>query len=556
MYRTLITIVVVAFLPSIALAQEDAQDIRLVVQVTVDGLRADLLQRYQDSFSHGGFHRFMERGVWYTNAHHMHANTETIVGHATLATGAHPSEHGMIGNAWLDRVTGHLGYGIEDSEHPLLPVPGFGGKGQQIDPSQAIAQAGGRSPRNLLATTFGDELFKTNNGRSKILGISGKDRSAVAMAGHFGDAFWFSTSTGAFETSEYYFNSYPDWVTEWNSQRPADVAIGTLWELSTPKESYLLAENDDRPYEVDLKGFGRVFPHRYGTPEDGLYYTQVLLTPLGDELTARFAETAVHAEGLGQDAFTDYLSVSFSAVDAVNHLFGPSSLENEEIMRRLDQTLEQFFAFLDQEIGAEHILYVLSADHGMPEMPEFMAEMGLSTARNYNGALKDALNANLAAEFGIQDAILQFFRPYIYLDRQAIAAAGLDKRAIERSIVDDLESRDGIAIAMPRNPFPEQIGDFLEGPIRRNFHPQRSGDIYVAQAPYSFLFEAGAVAVMHGSPWRYDTHVPIMFSGPGIEPQVVSRQVSTVDVAITLSNLLGTTIPSSAAGQILDEVVR
>ncbi|MGI9367407.1 MAG: alkaline phosphatase family protein, partial [Ruegeria sp.] len=523
---------------------------------TVDGLRGDLLHRYAPSFGPDGFRRLMDGGVWYTNAHHIHANTETIVGHATLATGANPSEHGMVGNSWFNRTDGRLGYNIEDPEVAILPVPGFEGQGEQLDPTQAAAGTTGRSPRNLLATTFSDELFKSNNGRSKVVSASGKDRSAVAMAGHVGKAFWISVETGAFETSTYYYDTYPDWVIDWNNQRPLDAAIGMQWVLEDPVESYLLAENDDRPYETDLKGFGRTFPHTYGDPSDGLYYTQVLLSPLGDKVTASFGKAAVVGEALGQDDDVDYLSLSFSGVDATNHFFGPSSLENEEMLRQLDRTLADLFAFLDQEVGSEHVLILLSADHGMPEMPEHMSDQGHDTSRNGHTALAEELNSAISAAFGVDGAVKAFFRPYIYLDHEAIQAADVDQRAIERLIVDYLSDQAGIAMAMPREPFPEQKGDFLEAPIRRNFHPDRSGDIYVVQSPYSFLLDPGPIAVMHGSPWRYDTHVPIMFSGPGIAPHRVSRQVATVDVAVTLSQLFGTTIPSGASGKPLSEVAR
>lgn len=532
-----------------------ANEVRLVVQITVDGLRGDLLSRYQSSFGAGGFRRLMEGGIWYADAHHDHANTETVVGHATLATGAYPSEHGMVGNAWFNREDGRLGYNIEDPNYALLPVPGFGGDGVQVDPTQAAAETTGRSPANLLVTTFSDELFKSNAGRSRVIGISGKDRSAVTMAGHAGKAFWMSVATGAFETSSYYYDTYPRWVIDWNAAKPADALINKVWDLSDPRESYLLADNDDRPYETDLQGFGRTFPHAYGSPDDGLYYTQVLLSPLGDQLTASFGKAAVLGEGLGQDAVLDFLGISFSGVDATNHFFGPSSLENEEMVRALDSTLADFFAFLDKEVGAEHVLYVLSADHGMPEMPEYMADLGMTTTRNGHTALADELNAQIAREHGVETAIKAFFRPYIYLDQEAIAAAGVEPRKVERLIVDRLAVQPGISMAMPSTPFPEQIGDYLQEPIRRNFHPARSGDIYVVQSPYSFLLDPGAIAVMHGSPWRYDTHVPILFAGPGIVPQKVARRVSTVDVAVTLAHLFGTTQPSGASGMVLPEVV-
>ena len=546
-----------AFLSSVGGAiAADAPATRLIVQITVDGLRGDLLSRYGRSFGPDGFRRLTEAGLWYTDAHHLHANTETIVGHATLATGAHPSEHGMVGNSWYNRADGRLGYNIEDPEHAVLPVPGFDGEGEQLDPTQAAAQTTGRSPANILASTFGDELIKSNNGRSKVISASGKDRSAVAMAGHAGKAFWMSVATGAYETSTFYYEDYPDWVTEWNADRPADAAVATKWNLTDPLDSYLLAANDDRSYETDLKGFGRTFPHPYGDPDDGLYYTQVVLSPLGDQLTASFGKAAVLGEDLGKDDAVDYLSLSFSGVDATNHFFGPSSLENEEMVRMLDRTLADLFAFLDQEVGRDHVLYVLSADHGMPEMPEYMAGHGHDTSRNGHTALAEELNAEIAAAFGFEGAIKAFFRPYIYLDHEAIAAAGGDRRAIERLIVDSLSARPGIAMAMPREPFPEQRGDFLERPIRRNFHPERSGDIYVVQSPYSFLLDPGAISVMHGSPWRYDTHVPILFAGPGIEASRVSRQVATVDVAVTLSEIFGTTMPSGASGRVLSEVLR
>lgn len=538
------------------LVQSAQAETRLIVQITVDGLRGDLLSRYQPSFSENGFMRLISNGVWYTDAHHDHANTETIVGHATLATGAHPSEHGMIGNAWFDTADGRLVYNIEDANYPLLPLEGFDQEGDQVDATQAAAQSNGRSPLNILASTFGDELVKSNNGMSKVISVSGKDRSSVSMAGKAGKAFWMSTDTGAYQTSAYYYDAYPEWVAEWNARRPADALVGQQWALHADTDSYLLAANDDRDYEADLKGFGVTFPHTYGVPEDGLYYTQLLLSPLGDTLTAEFGKAAVKAEALGQDAFPDYLSLSFSGVDATNHFFGPSSLESEEMVRTLDLTLADLFAFLDAEVGPDHVLYVLSADHGMPEMPEFMASFGHQTVRSGHTAIMFDLNAEIEETLGVTNAIKAFFRPYIYYDRDAIAASAVDPRDIDRLIVRAMSDREGIAIALPKIPLTEQRGDFVEAPIRNNFHPARSGDVYVVQSPYSFLLDPGAVAVMHGSPWRYDTHVPVIFSGKDITPRKVDRRISTTDVAVTLADLFGATQPSGAAGRVLTEVSR
>jgi hypothetical protein len=189
-----------------------APEVRLVLRITIDGLRADLINRYKSGFGKGGFRFFMEKGAYYTNAHYQHANTETIVGHATLATGAFPSRHGMIGNVWFDREAGELAYNIEDPDHPIIPTRDHESKGAQVDPAQKKSRTQGRSPAVILAPAFGDGLAAYYGGRSKVFGVLGKDRSAVSMAGHAGKAFWFSTNTGDFVTSTYYYNTYPDWV--------------------------------------------------------------------------------------------------------------------------------------------------------------------------------------------------------------------------------------------------------------------------------------------------------------------------------------------------------
>jgi predicted AlkP superfamily pyrophosphatase or phosphodiesterase len=222
-----------ALLPCLAAAPATAADadIRLVLQITVDGLRGDLLERYRAGFRDGGFNALMEQGVVFSNAHFQHANTETIVGHATLATGASPSLHGMVGNVWFDRDAGELAYNIEDPDSPLLPSRGDAAEGAQVDPAQKRSRTQGRSPRVLLAPTIGDTLAAYHGGRSKVFGVAGKDRSAVAMAGKagkVGKAFWFSTNTGDFVTSRYY---YADWFLF--EKGPIKVMQGSPWRYDT-----------------------------------------------------------------------------------------------------------------------------------------------------------------------------------------------------------------------------------------------------------------------------------------------------------------------------------
>jgi len=532
---------------------ETKQDLRFVLQITIDGLRADLINRYANGFSKGGFRLLTEKGTYYTNAHYQFANTETIVGHATLATGTFPSQHGMVGNVWFDRDAGELAYNIEDPDHPIIPTRKNESKGAQVDPAQKKSRTQGRSPAVLLAPTIGDGLAAYFGGRSKIFGVSGKDRSAVSMAGHAGKAFWFSTNTGDFVTSTYYYDTYPDWVVKWNDLRQAEGYAGKSWALLNDPSTYLLADQDDRPYEADLKGYGRVFPHPFGQADDKLLYTRILISPIGDQLTLDFCKSLITHEQLGQDEIPDYLSISFSGVDAVNHFFGPSSLENEDVVVQLDRTLEDLFSFIDKSIGLMRTLVVFSADHGMADMPEYMTGLGYKAGRLDPDQIVSTAN-RVGQKYGIDEVVRFFYRPYLYLNDEKIAAAKLDRIKVEHAIADALTDFDGIALAVASSQLTVQQSNPLISKVRNNHHVSRSGDIYIIQEPYWFLFDKGPVAAMHGSPWRYDTHVPVVFMGPTIKPNTVYRLVHPVDVAPTIAALLGMTPPGSAQGSLLEEV--
>jgi len=534
---------------------QSRQDIRLVLQITVDGLRADLLNRYQASFGKDGFQYLLRQGTVYTNAQYQHANTETIVGHTTLATGAFPSQHGMIGNVWFDREAGELAYNIEDADAPLLPTRKQSSTGEQVDPAQKLARTQGRSPAVILVPTLGDGLAAYYGGRSKIFAVSGKDRSAVAMAGQTGKAFWFSTDNGDFITSRWYYDAYPEWASRWNGQRKAEEYAGTEWARSSDKSTYLLAGQDDRPYEADLKGYGRTFPHRFGEAGSKLLYTQLIVSPVGDLLELDFSKALISNEQLGQDVVPDYLSISFSSVDATNHFFGPSSLENEEVIRQLDRTLADLFKFIDKTVGLEHTLIVLSADHGMADMPEYMTELGYVAGRLVPEEIVAAAN-QAGQQFGVDEVVRFFFRPYLYLNDEKIAAAKLDQLEVEQAIANALTDFDGINLAVATSRLSEQGTDPLLDQVRNNQHTTRSGDIYIIQEPYWFLFDEGPIASMHGSPWRYDTHVPIIISGPDIDAQTIHRLVHPVDVAPTIAALLGMTPPAAASGTLLKEALK
>ena len=535
---------------------------RLILQITVDQLRGDLPTRYLDKMGKGGFRYLLSEGVVYENAHHAHSNTETIVGHATLATGAYPADHGLIGNTWFDRESGEMTYNIEDSRYPLLTAGADVDKATEIDPTQRVARSDGRSPASMLVSTFSDELAIHTANKAKIFGVSVKDRGAVSMAGHAGKAFWFSKANGEFVTSAFYYDEYPQWVNSFNATQPAQRYANQSWELMLEPAAYTHADADDQPWETSLGDYGRVFPHPYG-PGDGKYFTtQLTVSPAGDELTLDFAKQLIDNEAIGADAVTDYLSVSFSSTDYVGHLFGPSSLEAEDNLLRLDRTLAELLAYVDDKVGLKNTLVVLSADHGGPEVPPLLNEYGIEAGYVEPDTWDKAAGIeNLKEKFGIGGELIQtFFPPYIYLNRKLIQEKGLDQAEVEMAVAREMMKFEGVSLALSSTALMNgQVADTDINRLILNSHnPRRSGDVFVVFQPNWFIndFDGLTVATTHGSPWRYDTYVPVIFAGPGLKSQRVYREIATVDIASTLSELIGTNRPSGARGQVLPEVMK
>lgn len=536
---------------------------KLVLQISVDALRGDLINRYDAVLGDGGFRYLKNQGIYYGNAHYLHANTETIVGHVSLATGTVPAVHGMVGNVWYDRQLNRLVYNIEDERYRLLTAGADVDDNAEIDPTQKTAKVEGRSPDNILSSTLSDEMAVHYAGKSKIFSVSVKDRGAVSLAGHAGKAFWFSKAGGGFVTSNYYYDTYPDWVNSWNEKKPAFAYAGKSWELLHKQSSYVFGDSDDKEYETDFPGFGRTFPHPYGSGEDKYFTTRLTLSPAGDELTLDFAKTLLVSEQLGKDEIPDYLAVSFSSTDYVGHIFGPSSLESEDNLAHLDRTLAELFRFIDTEVGLAETLIVLSADHGQPEVPGFLHELDINKAHYFDTEKIDKQPAIkvLKKKFGIAGELIQSYsQPYLYLDNELIKDKGLDQAVVEQAIVEELMKFEGVAMAVSSSAL--RSGDLpdtnLIQAILHNFHPQRSGDIYLVFEPNVFIndFDGLTVAGTHGSPWSYDTFVPVMFGGNGLSAASISRAVTPYDIAPTIAAYLGIKKPSGAIGNPLVEVLQ
>ncbi|MGL1958206.1 MAG: alkaline phosphatase family protein [Colwellia sp.] len=534
---------------------------KLIVQITVDALRGDLPTRYMKNMGKGGFRYLLNEGVYYSNAHYQHANTETIVGHVSLATGAPPSVHGMVGNVWYDRALNRQVYNIEDPNYHLL---GDGGVDQktELDATQKVAQGDGRSPIPFLSSTFSDELASAYQGKSKIFAVSVKDRGAVSFAGQFGKAYWFSKASKKFVTSSYYYQQYPTWVEDWNKLKLADKYHNDAWQLMFNKSQYIFGNEGDVSYKTDIANYGRSFPHAFGSSNDPYYSTKLTLSPVGDELTLEFARTLIEKEQLGQDDVPDYLSLSFSSNDYIIHIFGPSSIEAEDNLLRLDRTLANLFSYLDKKVGLENTLIVLSADHGASEAPEYLTNIGAIKPKYFDiNKLKDkALYSRLKKKFGLgKELFKNFSHPYIYLDHTVIKDKKLDLYKVQQAVANELVAIEGIEQAI--NSIDIEKGSIADTRVaelvKNNHYSSRSGDIYLVFSPNIFIndFDGLAVTSTHGSPWRYDTHVPVIFAGASIKKNKIVREVTPYDIAPTLSNYLGITQPSGTTGNVLFELI-
>lgn len=534
---------------------------KLILQITVDQLRGDMPTAYLEKMGKGGFRYLLDEGIVYKDAHHNHANTETIVGHATLATGALPAVHGMIGNVWFDDKLQRLVYNVEDADYPLLSANAGVNQKTEIDPTQRTAKSSGRSPNNIQVSTFSDELKIASNGKAKVFAVSVKDRGAISMAGHMGKAFWFSKKSGEFVTSEYYYDKYPEWVSKWNEAKPTKKYHQKTWQLSQAQTKYVFAKQDDQAWETKFPGFGRTFPHQYGDMANAYFNTFLTLSPAGDELTLDFAKAVVNNEQLGQDEVTDYLSVSFSSTDYVSHIFGPSSLEAEDNMLRLDSTLAKLLTFIDKKVGLENTLIVLAADHGAAEVPAYLSSLGMKTKvvapKEWDKA--PSMKA-LKKQFGFDKTLIKsYFHPYIYLDRDLIAKRKLSLEQVQKAVAMEVSKFDGVALAVTSSDI--ETGntpqDYLHTLVVNNHSQNRSGDVYVVLEAHRFVadMEGLTVAATHGSPWGYDTFVPLIFAGFGIDDDTVYDRVSTTDIAVTLSAILGIKAPSGAQGKILEKVL-
>lgn len=514
---------------------------KLVVGIVVDQMRWDYLTRYYPLYqANGGFRRVLGEGFSFDNTQIPYVPTVTACGHTCVYTGSVPALHGIVGNNWWDN---RLQKGMYCSEDKT--VKGVGSKTEED---------GQMSPKNMLTTTVCDELRLASNFASKVIGIAIKDRGAILPAGHSANAaYWYESKTGNFISSTYYMNELPGWVQEFNGRKLPDSLYRLGWKTALPAATYsLYASADEKPYES--KPFGK---EALGFPYDlskfvGKDYSKIPSTPWGNTLTAEMAKAAVLAEKLGQGIATDFLAVSFSSPDYIGHSFGPNSWENADDYVRLDQELGKFFQFLDAQLGAKSYTVFLTADHAVAHIPGYVKENRIPGGLlDMSGMMKD-MNLQIKQRFGIDNAIASIMNEQVYLSRKRLDTSKADVLEIKNFIVQYLLKDDNITHAMASDdilitPLPQQIREIYAN----GFHPSRSGDVSFIPKPGYFI--GGNTGTTHGSPFQYDTHIPLLWYGWGIKKGSSNKMVYMTDIAPTVAALLRVQAPSGNIGHVLDD---
>ena len=530
--------------PSPAAAQAYNAQPKLVVVVVIDQFRGDYLQRYRSEFRGRGFRLLMDEGAWFPDCYYNYANTKTAPGHATIGTGAYTDGHGIESNEWWDasRSWEHRVTSVEDERYTLVDLPA------------GSTAAPGASPRSLRASTLGDELRLATSGRSRVFGVSLKDRAAILPPGQTANgAFWLDDASGHFTTSTYYMEHLPEWASAFN-------ASGRLAEAA--KEA--------------------------GADGTSKFSAQIEVTPVANHYELDFAQALITGEKLGQNATTDLLTVSLSAHDVVGHKYGPDSEQEHQMVLGLDRDLDRFFGWLDSTIGLKNVWIALSADHGVAPVPATAASWGMNSATVDLKTLATNVNAAMSQRFVLaksrypEHALMNVLLPmsdlpYLTLDRRVFEAAGIDEKTAEDALAAVLpEVVAKMAPVAEKGPAMHRIpptptvaatytrlqlahGELPPSEMGRELAHSYTyhGNWYVMMVlnGYQMQDQHGS-GTTHFSPWSYDRHVPLAFYGAPFLPGTYRGRVEPVDLAATFASLLGVNQPSASVGHVLTQSIK
>ena len=508
---------------------------KLVITLVVDQMRPDLLTRFDDLYT-GGFRWLMDHGTWFTNTHHDHSYTATGPGHFAIGSGQYPGRVGVLGNSFYDRDLKKNVYCVED---PVAKVIG-------------AKKGKARSYSRYNTTGLGDWV-KTTYPNSKVISLAGKDRTAVFMGGNKPDLPIYYNKAGQFISSDYYVDKLPEWVNEFNKNLHAESYKDSLWTKSLDDELYLKYAREDNYFgESDdylSEEYSPVFPIGIDPKDD----PELLLMgrPWFERELLNLAKKAIVHEELGKDSDPDLLFLGFSAMDWMIHDYGPHSQEIMDAFIKLDKWLGNFIEFVDETVGLENVQYVLTADHGGLPLPEYVIENGGTGGRINKKHLKEAfewIEEEIEEKYG--DNLYVRSGGNYFLNLEKLKKMDINPRAIYDVVQKLLPKVEGIE----RMVYKEDIIASLETDkitlrLKHMIHAYKTPEIFPINTP-GYIYK-NPYGTSHGSPYDYDTHVPLIFSHETTNAGSNNDQHATVDIAPSIAHLLDVKIPEFCDGSVI-----
>jgi predicted AlkP superfamily pyrophosphatase or phosphodiesterase len=518
-------------------AAQKPPSIGLVVLVVVDQMRADYIELYGHTWS-GGLKRLLQEGARFSDAAYPYLNTVTCPGHATIGTGRFPARHGIILNEWWDRATERRRACTDDPNSTTLT------------PTDPLKD--GHSGARLEAPTLAD-MIRERGGR--VVSLANKPRSAMMMAGKGGSLIVWYDDTGTWATSNAYTPTFPAFAADYILKHPVEALRGASWTRLLPAIRY--KGFDDGPYERPSNGWTESFPHALDSDIAGRgarYYRQWQRTPFADAYLANFALASVDALNLGKSTGVDFLGVSFSALDAAGHNFGPDSHEVQDVLARLDQTLGRFLARLDARVGRGRYTLALTADHGVGPIPEQSKKDGLDAGRLEPAKIAERVNDALVPLLGPGKHVAMMNYTDLFFARGVPERLAANPDAL-KAATEALAREPGVLRVFTK----AALVGASEGsePVQRaaalSHHPVNSGDLIMVPKPY---WMASADTATHGTMQPYDQRVPVILFGAGVKAGTYTTPATPADVAPTLARLVSVPLAGTDGRPLIQALTR
>jgi predicted AlkP superfamily pyrophosphatase or phosphodiesterase len=516
---------------------------KLVVGIIVDQMRYDYLIKFYNKYGENGFKRLMNQGYNLQNVHFNYIPTYTAVGHTSIYTGTTPTNHGIIGNNWYDKFEKKSIYCVDDDNYKTV----------------GAAKGGEKSPYRMLTTTVTDQLKLAQNLNGKTIGISIKDRSAILPAGHTANAaYWFEgKDVGKFISSTFYMEELPNWVNNFNNSGIANSYLEKTWDTYYDIATYTESIIDDNNFEAPFKGKERpAFPYNLAElRKTNNNYDLLKEVAYGNDFTTDFVKAAIIGENLGKNNYTDFLAISYSSTDYVGHQFGVDSKEVEDSYIRLDKNIEDLINFLNSTVGTENYTLFLTADHAAVQVPSYLQTLNIPGGYFNSKKFDEFVNNITQTHFNTSELVEDISNNQLFINKEILKKLNLDILEVEQVLADEILNFENVYKTVGAHTL--QSTTFNSGileTLQNGYNQKLSGDVLFIPNPTTISYSK--VGSTHGSGYSYDTHVPLIFYGFGIQKGASNQYYPITAIAPTISSLLKIEQPNGTTGRTIIEVLK